>query len=388
MTLPGDLSSWPDAIAVGATGVDAGDAICQARALAAGLDNPPDFIAWLSDSNDDAYCRIHGLTGTVAANCGQGTLPADAGPWVRMDGFPFADEITEMLAPNGKVYTPILLDEFGQQGGQLYHWTGTSNTGELSTNPPVPCIDWSSLSASDEAVAGRTTQTTSYWTASSGTFCNAGQRLLCVEGGGTGAALPVFASDDRLAFLTSVTGHGDLSLWPDAGGATGIAAGDAICRARATAAGLDDPSSFKAWLSDSTIDAKDRFLNDGRWVRLDGVRIADNLADLTDGQLFTSINVMENGQYYGSWETVWTGTEQDGLLIGGACNDWIDSSDSAHGYVGLPIDTTHLWTKNLNHTCNRANHLYCLSDVVSSWIFGDDFESGDAGSWSLVQGGP
>jgi hypothetical protein len=71
VTGPGDLSSWPDALAVGAVGVDAGDAVCQARALAAGLANPQDFVAWLSDNNVDAYCRIHGFAGTIVANCGQ-----------------------------------------------------------------------------------------------------------------------------------------------------------------------------------------------------------------------------------------------------------------------------------------------------------------------------
>jgi len=384
----GDLSEWPDALMVGATGVEAGDAICQARALAVGLDNPQDFVAWLSDSNDDAYCRIHGLTGTKADNCGQIIFPADAGPWVRMDGFPFAAEITQMLAPNGRIFTPVLLDEFGQQGTQIYYWTCTSETGVLTTSFPSACSDWSDSTSSDSAYAGRTTRTTRGWTRSDGNACSAFLRLLCLEGGGAGPALPVFTIDDRVAFLTSVMGHGDLSSWPDAGGATGIAAGDAICRARAAAASLDDPSSFKAWLSDSSTDAKDRFLNDGRWVRLDGVKIADNLADLTDGQLFTSINVMETGVYTNGFDNVWTATGQDGTLIGGACNNWTDGSDSAQGRVGYSIDTAHGWTAWLDRDCDWPGRLYCFSDVVSNWIFGDNFEDGDTESWSLVQGGP
>lgn len=384
---PGDLSTWTDAGT--ATGIDAGDAVCQARALAAGLANPQDFVAWLSDSSDDAYCRIHGLNGAVALNCGQGTLPADAGPWVRVDGFPFADVITEMLSPNGKIYTPVLLDEFGQQGGEYYYWTSTSDTGALSTVNPSACTNWSSLSASDDAYAGRATRTTRYWTHSDGNFCHHPLRLLCMEGGGDGAALPDFSSDERVAFLTSVDGIGNLSTWPDAlaVGATGIDAGDAVCRARATAAGLDDPTSFKAWLSDSTTNAKDRFINDGRWVRLDGVKIADNLADLTDGELFTSINVMETGEYYDSWETVWTGTDQDGTLISGACDDWAPGSDATQGRVGRPVDVTPLWTTNFDRDCDTPQRLYCFSDAVSTWIFGDDFESGDMGSWSATQGG-
>src|SRR6188768_570424 len=80
----GDLGSWPAAGI--ATGLAAGDAICQARASAASLPNPSGYRAWLSDSTDDAYCRIHMLTGKLSANCGQPTLPASAGPWRRTDG--------------------------------------------------------------------------------------------------------------------------------------------------------------------------------------------------------------------------------------------------------------------------------------------------------------
>ncbi|HEX7318727.1 MAG TPA: hypothetical protein VF399_00005, partial [bacterium] len=53
---------------------------------------------------DDAYCRVHNLTGKKSANCGQPALPASAGPWVRMDGFPFGGPIDNILSPNGIVY--------------------------------------------------------------------------------------------------------------------------------------------------------------------------------------------------------------------------------------------------------------------------------------------
>ena len=59
----------------------------------------------------------------------------------------------------------------------------------------------------------------------------------------------------RRVFATSVTGTGNLGSWPDAGAATGIAAGDAICRARATAASLPNANTFRAWLSSASTDA-------------------------------------------------------------------------------------------------------------------------------------
>ena len=75
VTGKGDLECWPDAGM--ATGLAAGDAICQARATAAGLANPSNFVAWISDMNDDAYCRVHNFSGTKAANCGQLELPEE-----------------------------------------------------------------------------------------------------------------------------------------------------------------------------------------------------------------------------------------------------------------------------------------------------------------------
>ena len=59
----------------------------------------------------------------------------------------------------------------------------------------------------------------------------------------------------RRAFATSVQGPGNLSSWADAGGNTGLAAGDAICRARAAAGGLPNAATYRAWLSNSATDA-------------------------------------------------------------------------------------------------------------------------------------
>ena len=64
----GNLGSWPDSgIEVG---VAAADEICQARATVAGLANSGNFVAWLSTTTDDAYCRLHGFSGKKSANCG------------------------------------------------------------------------------------------------------------------------------------------------------------------------------------------------------------------------------------------------------------------------------------------------------------------------------
>ena len=61
-----DLGSWPEAGS--AVGASAGDEICRTLATDAGLQNADTFIAWLSTSTDDAYCRLHGFTGKKSAN--------------------------------------------------------------------------------------------------------------------------------------------------------------------------------------------------------------------------------------------------------------------------------------------------------------------------------
>ena len=68
-----DLSSWAEVAGTGLTGLEAADAICNARAAAAGIDGT--FAAWMSDDDDDAYCRVNGLTGKKSTNCGLGVRP-------------------------------------------------------------------------------------------------------------------------------------------------------------------------------------------------------------------------------------------------------------------------------------------------------------------------
>src|SRR5690606_9522063 len=80
-------------------------------------------------------------------------------------------------------------------------------------------------------------------------LCLAGLVLLA-----TFLALPAHAVPRRV-FVTSTKGTADLSSWPEAGGAVGLAAGDAICRARATASGFSNATSYRAWLSSGTSDA-------------------------------------------------------------------------------------------------------------------------------------
>jgi hypothetical protein len=76
------------------------------------------------------------------------------------------------------------------------------------------------------------------------------------------AALVAFAAApanavNRRAFVTSVAGNGNLfsGSWPGASGATSLDRADSVCRARATAGGLPNAMTYRAWLSTSSTDA-------------------------------------------------------------------------------------------------------------------------------------
>ena len=82
------------------------------------------------------------------------------------------------------------------------------------------------------------------------------------------------------------------------------------------------PGTFRAWLSDSTGSPSTRFTQSTlRYVRVDGVKVADDWADLTDitmtaGFLYTPINVTENGdQLSEASPFTWTTTRTDGTAI-------------------------------------------------------------------------
>lgn len=374
-----DLGSWVDA--GGATGLAAGDAICQGRAAAGGLSNPENFVAWLSGFGDDAYCRLHGLTGKKSDNCGQGSLPESAGPWVRSDGFPFAPAIGELLAPTNAVFAPPWFDEFGQPTSLFAApLTGTDVDGTVIDTDRT-CDDWTSTEASPGPVVGSAAATSSQWTHSGGVSCSYSfASLLCMERV-PGPALPDFAQGGLLAFVTSAAGNGNLASWPEAdAGSGGIEAGDSICRNLAIGAGLPNASSFKAFLSDTSTNAIDRFDSDGPWVRPDGVLVAADKADLTDDTLFTAITVDESGSYLPASDFfhVWTGTNPDGSGSAGHCSDWTVGSNLAQGRFGRSTVANSLWMggnpSNPPTDCDASFALYCLSDLAPN-IFSDRFEN-------------
>lgn len=385
VTGTGNLASWPEA--GGQTGLAAGDAICRARATAGGHPNPGTYRAWLSDGATDAYCHVRGLTGKKANGCSGGT-PDPAGPWYRFNGnTPMTAGLDRLTGPEREIYRAVLYDDLTHpvdDGAASRIWTATHDTGVWIPGG-FDCAGWTSSAASDFASFGNSLETAQTWTYASSAACNQSLRLLCVEPGASDLPVVRWAVPGSLVFVTRAAGSGDLSSWPEAGGASGLVAGDAICRNVAATAHLPAPESFVAWLSDSATDARDRLTSDGPFRRIDGVTIANSKADLLDASNAASIHQFEDGSYLVSEEggKAFTGTLADGTADPvDTCADWSSAASTEAGRRGLAAGTSNgYWTARSAHLCNWPLHLYCFSNATT--LFWDGFDlTGDTSRWS------
>jgi len=367
---PAVFGDWDEA-SEGTTGLEAADSICQNLASSAGLLSPVDFLAWLSDSTDDAYCHIHNLSGKLSDNCGLGTAPATAGPWVRTDGAPWMELPNFAGSDLEVVYTPMRYDENGDPvpltpGTPLTVWTGTFATGE---GQPNPCSDWTATPA-ETAITGVINRTGTSWGSDVFANCQSAERhLYCLESG-SGPDLDLQQPPGRIAFITSALGSSVLSTWSQAEpGTEGLAAGDSICNNEAANSLLPEVGSYKAWLSDASTHARDRFVNDGPWYTADGVLVADSLADLTDGELLAPVN-----QLFYTSVRIWTGTDHLGMRVGDDhCNSW--TAGGIFGRSGRANFIGADWTSAATSGCGNMNyHLYCLSDALPGLSYQDGFE--------------
>lgn len=388
----GDLASWPGV--TGATALDRADSICRALAAAATpspLPNAATYRAWLSTSTTDAFCHAQGLVGKKATGC-NGAGQSGGGPWFLANGATNFSGSLLSLVDGGEIYRPISRDEnFGAlptDAGERLYWTGTAADGVWTG---VDCGGWTNdTPGGPVGTVGDGLATTGLWSRAADSACAGSHRLLCFEPG-AGDSARLGWSPAAIAFVSSVAGKGNLSEWPEAGGASGLAAGDAVCETLAAAASLPSPESFVAWLSTASpaVDAVDRLAITGPWKRIDAYTIASNVADLADSTLDTSLHQFENGDYLQADCSstlacnVWTGTLADGAASNLTCDDWANSSFDVEGTKGSSADgpATNLWTDLGWTSCNASYRLYCLSNVIT--LFWDGFEiTGDSSRWS------
>ncbi len=377
----GNLNSWADS--GGLFAVAAGDNICRVRAAAGGLPNPTAYRAWLSTAATDAYCHVQGQTGKKDTGC-VGT-PEPAGPWYRYDGAGrFTGTLDELTGPERRIYQPIRYDELGNDAASVetYYWTGTSATGVVVEDT---CSSWVVGSNGASGKGGAADESAGGWTSEVTGPCNSTSRLLCLEAGAS-EVTPVPWVPAALVFATSTPGHGDLSAWPGADGETGLAAGDAICRDRASAAHLPSPESFFAWLSTGSNGAGTRLTLVGTpFRRVDGFRVADSAADLLANGADNTLHVDEFGHYTWLYRLAFTGTLPDGTPGLSNCAGWTSDSainDATYGVLYRAYDGT--WTEEAEGTCGGAEkRLICFSN--REVLFWDGFDlSENTERWSAT----
>jgi len=138
----------------------------------------------------------------------------------------------------------------------------------------------------------------------------------------------------------------------------GLAGADALCQAAAQDAGL--PGTYLAWLSTSTVNAKDRFTAARGWVRPDGLPFADSMASLTALQNFYPPALDAHGKNVGAI-ILPTGTLANGLKTSLTCLNWTGYQEMS-GPGGYPQAGAGQWTdaRTTEALCARPGALYCL----------------------------
>ena len=153
----------------------------------------------------------------------------------------------------------------------------------------------------------------------------------------------------NFAFVTS-TVEDPLTFGADFAGA------DAICRQRASDAGL--LGDYVAYLGTNMVRPVDRLGNARGWVRMDGKPLADRVEDVSAGAFYYPLRIDENGEDVGS-VLVATGRQRVGDGTPYHCNNW---QDPARIYDAGTSDATLAdWDSSTDtQPCTELAHLYCF----------------------------
>ncbi len=140
-----------------------------------------------------------------------------------------------------------------------------------------------------------------------------------------------------------------------------VANANTLCAQRAAAGGL--AGTYVAFLSSTTVDARDQLGSARGWVRVDGKPIADTLDDLLNGRLIHPIVVDEFGQQIGNGAAVnlvTTGTGMDGRYDPvGSCTDFTSTAGIIRS--GEFYRTSQAaFTSPIVVQCDGNSRLYCF----------------------------
>jgi hypothetical protein len=351
-----------------------GDLVTQANAVAADAGIPTDggFGAndWLPAAN--AICQAAanraGLPGTFWALL-QGPNRTDIfkrlkdsdGPWALVDGTPVAKEVTAL--ESGHLYAMIDKTEKGaerafilQQPNLAVAWFGRT----LLEMPTDHCAGWTSPGGTAQVGSYRMLHV--YYRANTTRACNEALPLYCAEVGPGGAPLrfPVAPAGSKRVFVTSNAYPKDFAL--DAGGAGDPVheAADALCQAEAQG---KLTGTFRAWVASPALSAPAHFAANamnGPWYRLDGFKVAGDLAALTSPEGTTApIHVVVNGVMVDSVIAM-TGAGQDGTLNVDNCSGFTTTDMNTYTRAGRVSYKDDEWAASNGVSCTQPAPLYCF----------------------------
>lgn len=149
----------------------------------------------------------------------------------------------------------------------------------------------------------------------------------------------------------------------DGGSIGGLAGADAKCTTDKTAAGL--PGTYKAFLSSSTVDAKNRVTQAtvpyrNAWPAVNFIDLATNFADLIDGWGPGAVTTTTGTVQYSY--TAWTNTNANGTRLSSnnanTCYDY--TSNAGDSSVGYSQSGQYTWLYASGYSCAGYNTLYCL----------------------------
>lgn len=167
-------------------GISAADTACATLAVVGGLTGY--FRAYLSTLADDAACRVMGLQGQVASNCGLSYVPDQTffGPYDNRNNLNLNNNLYNLVQGNApspatcgaggvSLYNPIDRDESNNLvGGNTFTATQCGTRQGATT-----CGDWTLNTGSTQG--GQTATTQSWWSASATETCATPLRIYCFE---------------------------------------------------------------------------------------------------------------------------------------------------------------------------------------------------------------
>jgi hypothetical protein len=317
------LSSTTTTGAIGS--VAAADTICADAATDAGFEGV--FVAYLSSTTSNAAERLAGSRG-----------------WIRVDGAPVADLPNDFRT--GPLIYPIRLDEDGVDLGAVEVYTATRGGDFYGES----CLDWTTIDPTVSGHSASAAWTSILATESFAADCDEAKHLLCVE---TGRSVPVVAvphTSGRVGFVTRAG-------WTPGGG---IASADAACAAEATSIGRT--GTFVAMLATSTTTAAGRMTVPGApWMRLDGVRYSDDVANTFSGtHVDVPFELDSDGQRVD--DIVWIGAQGTSIVASSPsdnCSDWTSTDAAVDGIYGYTA-TTYLGNQGKQLACDNAARLFCV----------------------------